>query len=65
MRGCVASARAWPQCWPGRAAARCATASELLSSQMEGFVVFVLNTTSLEGLRTAVNRLLGRPVDAD
>lgn len=38
---------------------------ELLSSQIEGFVVFVLNTTSLEGLRTAVNRLLGRPVDAD
>ena len=38
---------------------------ELLSSQIEGFVVFVLNTTSLEGLRAAVNRLLGRPMDAD
>lgn len=34
---------------------------ELLNSQIEGFVVFVLNTTSLESLRTAVNRLLGRP----
>ncbi|MBP7545995.1 MAG: hypothetical protein KA749_10885, partial [Acidovorax sp.] len=38
---------------------------ELLSSQIEGFVVFVLNTASLEDLRTAVNRLLGLPVDAD
>lgn len=38
---------------------------ELLSSQIEGFVVFVLNTTSLEGLRAAVDRLLGRPTEAD
>ncbi|MFN4120736.1 chemotaxis protein CheC [Acidovorax sp.] len=38
---------------------------ELLSSQIEGFVVFVLNTTSLEGLRSAINRLLGRPEDLD
>ncbi len=38
---------------------------ELLSSQIEGFVVFVLNTTSLEGLRTAVNQLLGRPAETD
>jgi chemotaxis protein CheC len=34
---------------------------ELLNNQIEGFVVFVLNTTSLESLRAAVNRLLGRP----
>lgn len=33
---------------------------ELLSNHIEGFVVFVLNTTSLESLRAAVNRLLGR-----
>mgnify|MGYP001598226982 CR=1 FL=1 len=38
---------------------------ELLSSQIEGFVVFVLNTTSLVALRAAVDRLLGRPVPAD
>ena len=38
---------------------------ELLTSQIEGFVVFVLNTTSLEGLRAAVNRLLGRPAEMD
>jgi chemotaxis protein CheC len=38
---------------------------ELLSSQIEGFVVFVLNTTSLESLRAAVNRLLGRPMQVD
>ena len=34
---------------------------ELLSSQIEGYVVFVLNTTSLASLRAAINRLLGRP----
>lgn len=38
---------------------------ELLSSQIEGFVVFVLNTTSLDGLRAAINRLLGRPEEID
>lgn len=38
---------------------------ELLSSQIEGFVVFVLNTTSLESLRSAVNRLLDRPTEMD
>lgn len=38
---------------------------ELLSSQIEGFVVFVLNTTSLLALRSAVDRLLGRPAEAD
>lgn len=38
---------------------------ELLSSQIEGFVVFVLNTTSLLALRAAVDRLLGRQAEAD
>jgi chemotaxis protein CheC len=38
---------------------------ELLTSQIEGFVVFVLNTTSLEGLRAAVDRLLGRVAQPD
>lgn len=38
---------------------------ELLSSQIEGFVVFVLNTTSLLALRAAVDRLLGRPAEVD
>ncbi|KRC30983.1 hypothetical protein [Acidovorax sp. Root219] len=38
---------------------------ELLSSQIEGFVVFVLNTTSLLALRAAVNRLLGRQAEVD
>jgi len=38
---------------------------ELLSSQIEGYVVFVLNTTSLASLRTAIDRLLGRPPEAD
>ena len=38
---------------------------ELVSSQIEGFVVFVLNTTSLDSLRSAVNRLLGRPAEQD
>ncbi len=38
---------------------------ELLSSQIEGFVVFVLNTTSLLALRSAVDRLLGRQAEAD
>lgn len=38
---------------------------QLLTSQIEGFVVFVLNTTSLASLRTAINRLLGRPPEAD
>jgi len=37
---------------------------ELLSNQIEGFVVFVLNTTSLQSLRSAVDRLLGRPAEA-
>ncbi|CAN7712172.1 chemotaxis protein CheC [Acidovorax sp. LjRoot66] len=36
---------------------------ELLNSQIEGFVVFVLNTTSLAALRSAVDRLLGRQAD--
>lgn len=34
---------------------------ELKHSQIEGFVVFVLHTTSLTALREAVDRLLGRP----
>ncbi|WP_342128393.1 chemotaxis protein CheC [Hydrogenophaga sp. OTU3427] len=34
---------------------------ELKTSEIEGFVVFVLNTTSLEALRTSLDRLLGRP----
>lgn len=34
---------------------------ELKNSQIEGFVVFVLHTTSLASLREAVDRLLGRP----
>lgn len=38
---------------------------ELLSSQIEGVVVFVLNTTSLLALRAAVNRLLGRQAEVD
>lgn len=38
---------------------------ELLSSQIEGFVVFVLNTTSLLALRAAVDRLLGRQAEVD
>lgn len=38
---------------------------ELLSSQIEGFVVFVLNTTSLLALRAAVDRLLGRQAEMD
>lgn len=38
---------------------------ELLSSQIEGFVVFVLNTTSLLALRAAVDRLLGRQAEGD
>lgn len=38
---------------------------ELLSNQIEGFVVFVLNTTSLENLRAAIDRLLGRPAAND
>lgn len=38
---------------------------ELLSSRIEGFVVFVLNTTSLAALRAAVDRLLGRQPPAD
>lgn len=38
---------------------------ELLSSQIEGFVVFVLNTTSLQALRAAVDRLLGRQAEMD
>lgn len=35
---------------------------EIKQSQIEGFVVFVLHTTSLTALREAVDRLLGRPV---
>ena len=38
---------------------------ELLSSRIEGFVVFVLNTTSLLALRAAVDRLLGRQAEMD
>lgn len=38
---------------------------ELLSSQIGGFVVFVLNTTSLVALRSAVDRLLGRQTETD
>lgn len=34
---------------------------ELKHSQIEGFVVFVLHTTSLTALREALDRLLGRP----
>ena len=34
---------------------------ELLTSQIEGFVVFVLNTTSLETLRLCLDKMLGRP----
>lgn len=34
---------------------------ELKQSEIEGFVVFVLHTTSLGALREALNRLLGRP----
>jgi chemotaxis protein CheC len=34
---------------------------ELKHSQIEGFVVFVLHTTSLTALREAVDRMLGRP----
>ena len=34
---------------------------ELKTSKIEGFVVFVLNTTSLEVLRHCLDRLLGRP----
>jgi len=34
---------------------------ELKSSEIEGFVVFVLNTTSLETLRQCLDQMLGRP----
>ena len=34
---------------------------ELKSSDIEGFVVFVLNTTSLETLRLCLDKMLGRP----
>ncbi len=36
---------------------------ELKTSEIEGFVVFVLNTTSLEALRASLDRLLGRPTE--
>ncbi len=36
---------------------------ELKTSEIEGFVVFVLNTTSLESLRHSLDRLLGRPTE--
>lgn len=38
---------------------------ELKHSQIEGFVVFVLHTTSLTALREAVDRLLGRPATSE
>ena len=38
---------------------------ELKHSQIEGFVVFVLHTTSLTALREALDRLLGRPSATD
>lgn len=38
---------------------------ELKTSAIEGFVVFVLNTTSLESLRHSLDRLLGRPTTVD
>lgn len=36
---------------------------ELKTSEIAGFVVFVLNTTSLESLRHSLDRLLGRPTE--
>lgn len=38
---------------------------ELKTSAIEGYVVFVLHTTSMETLRDALNRLLGRPEDSE